>query len=133
MQALVIAVNLKLMLMTANLTYISVFAYIGSILLFMIGGLTHSLWPLSSFFASEYFVFYNIMPFVYASTTSWLIQILTIACVLIPEVIIAYCKRNFFPELRDVVRELDLGYGACLMAHATAPKPDSDQDGSAQP
>ena len=130
MQALVIAVNLKLMLMTANLTYLSLLAYIGSVLLFMIGGLTHSLWPLSSFFASENYVFYNMMPFVYASTTAWLIQLLTVACVLIPEIILAYCKRNFFPEIRDIVRELDQGYGAGLMAHATAPQEDADQDES---
>jgi phospholipid-translocating P-type ATPase (flippase) len=128
MQALVVAVNLKLMLVTSNLTYISVVAYLGSIILFMIGGLTHSLWALSSFFASENYVFYNIMPFLYASISNWLIQILTVVCVLIPEVIVSYVKRNFFPDLRDVVRELDLGYGEGLMAHATAPKSEIEID-----
>jgi phospholipid-transporting ATPase len=110
MQALVFAVNLKLMLATANLTWLSVAAYLGSMLLFIIGGLSHSTWALSSLFASESYVFYFVAMVLYESAATWLIQLLTVVIVLLPDVILAYLRRTYLFSNSDIVREIDQGF-----------------------
>jgi phospholipid-transporting ATPase len=111
MQALVIAVNMKLLLMTANLTRLSLLIYVGSAALFVGGAVVHSLWLFSSLFATEYYFFFNVAMTLYAAPATWLIQLLTVVVILIPDVVAAYLRRNFRPTAADVVREIDLGYG----------------------
>lgn len=111
MQALVIAVNLKLLLMTANLTRPSLLVYLGSAALFVAGALMHSLWALSSLFATEYYLFADVAPTLYAAPAAWLIQLLTVVAVLVPDVAAAYLRRTVFPAAADIVREMDLGLG----------------------
>jgi phospholipid-transporting ATPase len=120
MQALVIAVNLKLMLGTSNLTRISVAVYLGSSLLFIIGALAHSQWILSSFFATEYYFFYDVATRLYLAPATWLVQGLTVAVILIPDAASAYIRRTYQKSPADAAREIELGFGRELQMRPKA-------------
>jgi len=111
LQALVIAVNLRLLLETNNVTLWSLGSYAFGIVLFIFGSLLHSLWPLSSFFTKVPFEYYDVAMVLNKNGISWLIQLLVVVMVLIPDFIAKYVRRTYFPKAADILRELDNGYG----------------------
>ena len=116
MQTLVAAVNLKLLLMTANLTRLSLAVYFGSVFLYIGCALAHSIWQLSSIFATEYYFFASVADTLYVAPGPWLVMLLTVVAVLIPDVALDYLRRTMRPTTADIVREIDLGFGQGLPA-----------------
>eukprot|EP00960_Hanusia_phi_P007272 207099-Hanusia_phi.AAC.6 len=117
-QAIIAVVNIKLLIETNYLTNYSLFSYILGWLLFVLGGLIHSLWAMSSFFTQIPYEYYDIHPVLLWSIVGWFTQLLTIVIAMIPELSLKYILRTYFPQPGDIVKELDNGHGGGLSAHS---------------
>jgi hypothetical protein len=47
-------------------------------------------------------------------------QVVVVVAALLPDILLKFVYRTFFPQPVHVVRELELGFGAGLIAHSTA-------------
>jgi len=120
-QALVATVNLRLLIETQNLTVLSLAVYMSGWLFFVVVGLIRSSHPtLSSFFALVAFDYLAVHNQLLASLTAWLVQVVVVVAALLPDILLKFVYRTFFPQPVHVVRELELGFGAGLIAHSTA-------------
>ena len=111
-QSVVAIVNLRLLIDTHNLTYVSLGVYMLGWLLFILVGLVHSL----GFFEFDYTYVHNRL---LASITAWLVQLLVVFVAVMPDLVWKYVSRSWYARPEHVVRELDVGYGAGLSAYST--------------
>mmetsp|Transcript_14794 Transcript_14794/g.21547 ORF Transcript_14794/g.21547 Transcript_14794/m.21547 type:complete len:590 (-) Transcript_14794:434-2203(-) len=118
-QSVVMIVNLRLLIETNSLTYRSLMVYLLGWLLFVIFGLIHSLFPLSSFFSQIPFDYHAIHNRLLASVNAWLVQVLVVVVALLPDLVCKYAYRTYLPHPEHIVRELDVGHGAGLSEYST--------------
>jgi magnesium-transporting ATPase (P-type) len=116
LQALVIAVNLKITLVSSILPTISVVAYVFGVALFLGLGALHSLWQFSSLGnpGQQAYEYFEAFPTFIGAAVPWLSQLLAIVALFIPDIVLEYCRRTFAPKTADIIREMDVGHNGGL-------------------